>query len=257
MKTDRRIEKISRDTSNKNNDNFHQILKIVSKFQKIDEKLLDINENCNKIIKSLRNIYKKHDKISENLKKKQLKSMMPSILQSIKEIPLDEMISTIPHSINKINLKNSEEELIICENQENSNTSSHLSPYSSKFQRSPLSAGKDSKAHRKSVFRKTEKIDSSSRSNYSNRKPINNFMMDSSEESREKSKFQRKNNNTNQKNYSLIIKEHENQQMNRINEKKKRLLLNQIRNEERTCSLIEVCKSSQNRLLSSINSNLK
>lgn len=253
MRSERRIELISSENSSKNHDKFHEILKIVSQIKYIDNYMNKICTNGINIMNSIASINSKYNKIIHKLNKKQLKNLMPSLLKSIKEIPYDEINTNSLNKVFNLNLINHESPNSSPHGSHRESNSRHWSITPSKFNR-------NSEEERISVLRQLEKLDTSQQINYvSTMKKFNNFI-DASEGSRTPKivkNFIRGNNGksrVNSEKYKTIIEQQQSSEEieKRINQKRQILLEKRRKNEERSATLIDTCKSSENRLLSSL-----
>ena len=212
-----------------------------------------IFRNGQNIIGTISSIKQKYDKIVHKLNKKQLKSLMPTLLKSIKEIPFDEMNTDSINKIFHINLINQENSISSPSFPSPGSNGRHLSITPSKFQR-------NSEEERNSLLRQIEKLDTSQQLNYvSSIRKVNNFFENSNGSQTPKivknflnrHEKNRVNSEKLKSSYSKNLEEIE----KRIHQKRTLLLEKRRNNEERSATLIESCKSSEHRLLSSLSRN--
>lgn len=251
MRSERRIELISTENSNKNHYKFHEIFNIVARIKYIDDYMNKICTNGINIINSISLINSKYSKMIRKLNKNQLKNLMPSILKSIKEIPYGEMNTNSLNKAFNLNLINQESPSSSPHGSHRESNGRHWSITPSKFNR-------NSEEERNNLLRQLEKLDASQQLNYvSSIRKVNNFI--DSEGSRTPKivqNFNRSNNGksrVNSEKFKTIVEQQSCEEIEkRIYQKRQFLLEKRRKNEERSATLIETCKSSENRLLSSL-----
>ena len=251
MKNERKIQNLSSNSSGKRIDGFPEVLKIANRFQFIDKKLDLINSNNKNILKTMQNITYKSQKAFKNLRNKKVRSS--KFLQEI-VFPLSWALNIPNHSgeNSPIEIK----KFVI----------PHFSVIPSRFKIKDRNSIID-KTSVDSIIDKTpvdsinnktiaKSLRNSKELNFSEMLKINNFLI--CDKSKNNQNSVRKKlitpssspSNKQEKMKDLLASkeiEKKSARMAKIMKEYKR------HNEERAATIIDSCKSSENRLLISLN----